>query len=297
MESLFTPVQNFDESIDSNTMDIFSYMLRRNIRENNQKVIIEDFDDSNDDVIQIETYDEKENVDSIDNYIITYFHNLMRIKINNLIKFVTITESIEPLKLFRLYDYAKSKNNYIFSPIDIIRNHDSNLIKIVNGLDRFLVAKKLYENDGIISDVFFFLHNAKNTEEALNIELELSNLHMNNISYENIEKFDINKLIDDIKFLYPKIFSDNMQHSKYKINEQILKSKLQILNDIKYDNKYVINKLINFNQIIRNNFIKKEKTKDEKKLFDIISIRHQFYCLMFNNYEWINQFQKFINSK
>jgi hypothetical protein len=211
-------------------------------------------------------------------------------KIYKLLNFTVENRGISDTHVFELYQYYKNNDSAFICPIHIISYvEDVEKLYIADGQHRIKALTKLY-NEGIDKELLYFIHNVNSQEEIKDVIKRLNTSQPIKITF-NFEKKAT--LIKNLKASFALAFSSNENHNTDKLNEIKLNNKLQELEFFEKINLPVADiftTIIDMNRIARKEFIERQKKPaSDKKLFDRIAATHQFYCLMFKDYSWVDE--------
>jgi hypothetical protein len=193
--------------------------------------------------------------------------------------------------IHKIYYYYKYDPNANITPLNIIEYDDKYYVG--SDIHNFEALVKLIPID---KEVLYFLHKVSNKNELENC----INILNNNTKivcvfpYQKIDNF-----INRIKASYPTLFS--LYFNKLKMNEMILREKLteiKLFEKIKLSEIEIFNYLLNFNKKIEIEVKSRiARSRIETELYTRIFELHKFYCLMYNDYSWVNHFLNYLENE
>jgi hypothetical protein len=228
--------------------------------------------------------------------------NLYKNKFSRIVNMLNMTvenRGISQSHVVEIYTHYKKNKSAFIAPLHIIsylnkESPDNEKFFIADGQHRVEALKKLM-NSGIDREILYFIHDA-NSEEQIREIITMLNSNVPVISTFPFEK--VSNFIKKLDGVFPQLFSINTNHNDYKMNKIKLRDELytiKLFDSIKLKENEIFNHLINYNKLIRDEYMTKPiKSVNEKKLADKISITHKFYCVLQREYTWCSMFNNYL---
>lgn len=231
------------------------------------------------------------------------YGNYNLVKFSQMQKFTEFTlqnRGIDEEHVNKIYDSIKANITLPIPPIELISYMapnalDGDKIYVGNGQHRYMAYKKLYEKDNIDMDVMCLFYDANNENEMEKIIKTMNSGKPVESMFGFRERNDFIKKIENT---YRNVFSQSENHHHYRINRIKLRDHLDrvgIFNDTTTASN-IFEKLEKYNEEVRKTF-EHTKSLHERELYNKIKHYHEFYCLMYKDYEWVNKFKNYIRGQ